>query len=73
MSDKKQRGIHVSARSEEIIAPPSSSSDDPATLDDVTESVMLASLAGEVAELRLAVAIIVEWLQTFEQRLADED
>lgn len=40
---------------------------------NATDVVTLATLAGQVAELRLEVDVIVEWIDTFEQRLASED
>lgn len=73
MLDKKQRITHVPDKVEVTRASQLGSSASPATPDDATEPVTLATLAGDIAELRLEVGVIVEWLETFEQRLADED
>jgi hypothetical protein len=46
---------------------------DPASLDNATESVTLETLAADIDDLKAQLAIIVEWLETLEQRLGDED
>lgn len=70
----KRRTKTLVPESGEVIATPSKPSRlGGVTTEDATDFVTLASLAGEVAELRLEVNVIVEWLDTFEQRLAGED
>lgn len=41
--------------------------------DGTTDAVTLETLASQVAELRLEVDVIVEWIDAFEQRLASEN
>lgn len=73
MSAKRQRIPHVPGFTEVIDAPSSSSSPNRTTLDNATEPVSLATLAGDIAEIKLEIGVIVDWLHALETTLANDD
>ncbi len=73
MSAKRQRIPHVPAFTEVIDAPSSSSSLARTTLDNATEPVTLATLAGDIEGIKDQIAIMVEWLETLDERLTSEN
>lgn len=73
MSAKRQRIPHVPGFTEVTPVSPPSSSPDRTTLDNATEPVTLASLASRIEDIKAQIAIMVEWLQTLDERTADDD
>lgn len=60
------------ADAEVIAAPSSYSSYDVVTQSDAIDVVTLATLAGDVAEIKLEIEVIVEWLHALENALTNE-
>lgn len=73
MAAKRRVDTHIPADGEDIVALPSSSRPGAATSDNATEPVTLASLAGDIAEIKLEIGVLVDWLHALENALAGED
>lgn len=73
MSAKRKRIPHVPGFGEVINASAEDSSLDPTPSSNAKKPVTFASLASELEDIKDQIAIMVEWLQTLDERTADED
>ncbi len=72
MTAKRQRISHVPGFAEVIDEPSPDSSLDRITPRNATEPVTLEILAGDLEDIKIQIAIFVEWLQTLDERAADD-
>lgn len=73
MAAKRRVETHVPGDTEVIAAPSSSSSPTKTTANNATKRVTLASLAGDIAEMKLEIGVLVDWVRALENALAGED
>lgn len=73
MNAKQKRIPHVPAAAEVITAPPSGSSLDRASPRNATKPVTLESLTSQNEDIKDHLPIMVEWLETLDERTANDD
>lgn len=72
MTAKRRSITHVPDDAEVTLAPSSSSRLNAVTQGDATDVVTLVTLAGDIAEIKLEIGVIVEWLHALENALTNE-
>lgn len=70
MTTKRKRISHVPEMGKVITEPSIPSSLDRAAARTATEPVTLDTLAGDLENLKTQIAIMVEWLQSLDERAA---